>query len=278
MSELIKLNIDLSRVSKYKKLSSDTETFLDQNAVMIVPSLYHDQLLTSLNNLLKGYKVSGEHLDYFLFIVGQHFLLYQTILEQKKDALESNEPLRFIEQYLIQTEFINSKAKTKELANTKLNSRSIELVYPGFKSDIRLHNTDLVVRGIYQLFKSQYTQPLKELLRPYNDMPPLKIISQLVKENNYLIQYATHYFIPEIVTDILDYLNTHLSGQLVRKQYLFIFDLIFLCGVFTLEDDQDTQEYDLTTEFKIPFYPSTEKTGYVTKILQRYRKYIRENP
>ena len=278
MSELLKINIDPSRVSNYKKFSGDTEIFLDQNAMMIVPSLYHKQLLKSLNNLLTSYNVAGEHLDYFLFIIGQHYLLYQTILEQKKDALESNEPLKFIEQYLIQTEFIKSKAKNKEVANIKLKSRYIELVYLGFKSDIILHNTDFVVKGIYKLFKSQYTQPLKELLRPYDDIPPLEIITQLVKENNYLIQYATHYFIPEIVTDLLDYLKTHLSGQLVRKQYLFIFDLIFLSGVFTLEDDPDTRDYDVTTEFKIPFYPLTEKTGYLKKVLHRYKKYIKKNP
>ncbi|MBB2151713.1 hypothetical protein [Pedobacter gandavensis] len=280
MSELLPINIDLTKVEKYKKLKSVAPTFLDKYATVIIPEEHQEALLTSLKNLLTSYNVDHEHLDYFLYIIGQHYQLLEIITEQKTDALECDEPLHFLQGYLQQTEEIKKMCKTDEAVNKQLNNRYIEVISPEFKSKppVRLHNTDFVVKGVYQLFKQKYPHSLKELLTPYDDIPPLAVVNDLVKENDYIIKYATHYFIPEIVIDIVDYMNLHMEGQLSRKQYLFIFDFIYLWGVFLLVEEEDSQDYGVTTEFKVPTYPTTEKTAYLKKVIHRYKKHIKSNP
>lgn len=279
MSELLPVNIDLSKAKKYKKLKSQAPTFLDKYATVIIPHEHQETFLASLKNLLTSYAVDHEHLDYFLYIIGQHYQLLELITEQKTDALECYEPLHFLKGYLQQTEEIKKMYKSKEAVNKHLNDRYIEVISPEFKSKppVRLHNTDFIVKGIYQLFKQKYTHSLKELLTPYNEIPPLTVVNDLVKENDYIIKYATHYFIPEIVIDLIDYMNTYMEGQLSRKQYLFIFDFIFLWGIFVLVEEEDTQDYEVTTEFKVPSYPTTEKTAYLKKVIHRYKKYIKNN-
>jgi len=277
MSELLPINIDLTIVSKYKKLTSEESTFLDKHAVLFVPSQYHDRLILSLKGLFTSYKLDTDHLDYFLYIIGQHYLLYQSINEQKIDAVECYQPLNFLHGYVKQTEDLNKLYKKESTLKVKLNERYLEVVHPDLinKHPIKLQNTGFVVKAIYQLFKSQYNFSLKEILRPFDDIPPLSILTQLAEENEYIIDYATHYFIPQIILDLSDYIEFHVEGKLSRKKYAFIFDFLFLWGVFTLNQSEETMHYDVTTEFKLPFIPVTEKADYIKKVLHRYKKYIK---
>lgn len=279
MSELLPINIDLTKVEKYKKLKSEAPTFLDKYATVIIPQEHQEAFLASLKNLLTSYNVDHEHLDYFLYIIGQHYQLFEIITEQKTDALECHEPLHFLKGYLQQTEEIKKMYRTDEAVTKQLNNRYIEVISPGFKSKppVKLHNTEFLVKGLYQLFKQKYPHSLKELLIPYDDIPPLPVLNDLVKENDYILKYSTHYFIPEIAIDFVDYMNTYMENQLSRKQYLLIFDFIYLWGVFILVVEEDTQDYDVTTEFKIPSFPTTEKTAYLKKVIHRYKKYIKNN-
>ncbi|TCC98045.1 hypothetical protein [Pedobacter psychroterrae] len=277
MAELLPINIDLTIASKYTKLTNETPSFLDKTAALFVPEQYHERLIQSLKQLLTDYKLDHKHLDYFLYIIGQQYLLYEVIDEQKIDALECFQPLRFLQSYIIQTEDIKRTSKTEAALNKKLNSRYIEVVSPAIKSatPIKLSNTDFVVKAIYKLFKEQYDHSLKELLREYDTLPPLKVINELVKENDYIVNYATRYFIPQMVLDLLDYINDNVDGKLSRKQYTFIFDLIFLWGVFVLVEEEDTEYFEVTTEFKPLTIASTEKTDYLKKVIHRYKKYLK---
>lgn len=284
MANLLEIHIDASRVNKYKKLKIETTSFLDSKAFILIDSYFQDKMLESMKKLLSTYKVDHEHLDYFLFIIGQHYYLYETLDEQLQNSVECHEPLKFLQSYLVQTESfktqgIKADAENKEeLIKQRLNNRYIEIVNPLFKNEtpIRLHNTDFVVKGIYQLFKKQYNYSLKELLKPHKEIPPLNIVNQLVEENDNLINYATRYLIPEISLDLIDYLNTYMVGQLSRKQYLFLFDLLYLYGIFLLDDNEDTYDYKVTETFEVPDYPNTEKTAYLKRVIHRYNKYIKQ--
>lgn len=280
MAHLLEIKIDSSRVNNYRKLKSETPSFLDRKAFILIDSYFQNKMLESMKKLLTTYKVDHKHLDYFLYIVGQHYQLYELINEQKIDAVECYEPLHFLQDYLQQTEEIKRMCKTDDAVNKQLNNRYIEVISPEFKSKppVRLHNTEFLIKGIYQLFKQNYPHSLKEPLIPYDDIPSLTIINDLVKENDYIIKHATHYFIPEMVIDLVDYMNTYMQGQLSRKQYLFTFDFIYLWGVFILVEDEDTQDYDVTTEFKTLSIPDTEKTAYLKRVIHRYKKYIKNNP
>lgn len=275
----IDISINSERLEKYRKHKGNM-SFLDSTAILFVPEQFHPALFNSLNHLLISYKVNSDHRDYFLYIIGQHYLLYQSINEQKIDAVECYQPLNFLHGYVKQTEDLNKLYKKESTLKTKLTERYLEVVHPDLinKHPIKLQNTDFVVKAIYQLFKSQYDFSLKEILRPYDNIPPLSILTQLVEENEYIIDYATHYFIPQIILDLSDYIEINVDGRLSRKKYAFIFDFLFLWGVFTLNESDETMHYDVTTEFKIPFIPITEKADYIKKVLHRYKKYIKTHP
>lgn len=280
MPELLPINIDLAIASKYKKLTSEESTFLDKHAALFVPSQYHERLILSLKALFNSYKLQTDHLDYFLYVIGQHYLLYQSINEQRIDAIECQQPLNFLKAYVKQTEDLTREYPNKLSLKKRLKDRYLELVLPEVPSKypIMLHNTDFVVKAIYHLFKSKYHISLKDRLSSYDVIPPLSILNELVEENNYIINYATHYFIPQIILDLSDYIEINVDGRLSRKKYAFIFDFLFLWGVFTLNQSEETIHYDVTTEFKLPFIPVTEKADYVKKVLHRYKKYIKSHP
>nr|WP_294875356.1 hypothetical protein [uncultured Pedobacter sp.] len=284
MADLLEIKIDSSRVNNYRKIKSETPSFLDRKAFILIDSYFQDKMLESMKKLLSTYKVDHEHLDYFLFIIGQHYYLYETLEEQIQNSFECHEPLKFLQSYLVQTENLKTEGikedseNKEELIKQRLDNRYLEIVNPLFKNEIpiRLRNTDFVVKGIYQLFKKQYNYSLKEVLKPYEEIPSLNIINQLVEENNNLINYVTRYLIPEISLDLLDYLKTYMVGQLSRKQYLFLFDLLYLYGIFLLDDNEDTHDYKVTETFEVPDYPSTEKTAYLKRVIHRYNKYIKQ--
>lgn len=277
MFELITLDIDLQRVEKYKTFHTSEPSFLDKSVFIYIPSQYHETFRSSLKELLFTFKVDPLHSDYLLFIVGQHLSLLQTVQEMQLNASESVEPLRFLKAYLLQRKEFERPNRSKENIDKALKSRYLELVSPIYKSKhpIKIGNTDLIVKAIFQLFKSKYEYSLKEQLEQYDDIPSLDIIGKLLDENEYILNYATHYFIAQITLDLIDYIESNVEGQLSRKKYLFIFDFIFINGLFYLETEREPL-YQVATDFKVPTYiPSTEKTLHIKTMLHRYRKYMK---
>ncbi|MBT2561130.1 hypothetical protein J7E50_09835 [Pedobacter sp. ISL-68] len=276
MFDLIPVNIDTDKVAKYRKYVDTTPTFLDHQAYTIIPSKYRDAYFGELKDLFSLYKVSEAHLDNFLYIIGQHFFIYEIIKEKKADAIECYEPLKFLHSYQLQTQHLTNKAKSESALKDKLASRYLEVILPNYSDDnpITLSNTDFVIKAIYQLFKKQYQFSLKELLADYDDIPSLEVLTKLLNETKYMLDHATHYLVAEIAEDLLDYMNSHMIGELSRKQYLFIFDIILLSGVFIIVDDEESANFDVTTDFKPTYIPNIEKTTYLKRVVKNYRKHL----
>ncbi|RYF17063.1 MAG: hypothetical protein EOO42_16085 [Flavobacteriales bacterium] len=276
MFELIEVKIDPDKVAKYRKYDSTSPTFLDTKAYTLVPSEYRKPHFAELDSLFIRYKVASVHLPNLLYIIGQHLFIYQIIREKKASALECYESLKFLHSYQFQTNQIVTKSKNESVRTTKLASRYFEVKLPNYKDDapITLGNTDFVVKAIYQLFKQKYDFSLKHLLIDHDDIPPLEILTKLLNDTKYLLDHATHYFIAEITEDLLDYLNTNMAGELSRKQYLFISDLLLINAVFHLADDKETEVFELTTDFKPENLNNISKTTYLKRVLKNYRKHL----
>lgn len=280
MFELIEVKIDTDKVAKYRKYDSTSPTFLDYKAYTIILSQHLEAYFKELSVLLNRYKVSEIHRDNFLYIIGQHFFIYEVINEKKADAIECFEPLKFLHAYQFQNQQLAKTFKSESSLKSRLSSRYLEVKLPHYKDDntITLGNTDFVVKAIYQLFKKQYQFSLKEMLADYEDIPSLAILTDLLNEVNYIINHADHYLVAEIAEDLLDYMNNHMIGELSRKQYLFIFDLMLISGVFLIVIDADTKQFMEDDEFTLHQLEPTIKVAYLKKLVKNYRKSTKNHP
>lgn len=276
MFYLIPLDLDQQRTKPYKKYNSETHSFLDGKAYIATPPNEQQWYFNELQKLSSRYNVKEEHFEYLVYILGQHFLNYQTVEEKKIDAFECYEPLRFLKLYLEQEQTIIKTSKSEEALKSNLSSRFIEVHSPRYKSDppITLSNASFIIKAIYQLFKEQHHYSLQELLEPYDDIPKLEIINKLYNKTEYIVNHATHYFIAEITEDLLDYMEKYMTKDLSRKQYLFIFDLLLLSNVFTFIDDEESQFFQQDPSYSLNNLEATIKTAYIKRIVKNYRKYM----
>lgn len=279
MFYLLPLELDQERTANYRKYQSETPSFLDHKAYLAIPPQKQEQYLTNLEHLFNKYKVKEEHLEYLLYIIGQHFFIYQTIIEKKADADECYGPLKFLQSYQLQTQSIIKLSKDESAFKSKLNNRYIEVISPDYKADtpITLSNADFVVKAIYQLIKNRYSFSLKQLLINYEDIPPIDIINNLLNEVEYIINHATHYLVAEIAEDLLDYMSRYMIGELSRKQYLFIFDLLLISNVFSLVNDEESQSFNSDISFFLNEVEETTKTAYLKRMIKNYRKFTKNH-
>lgn len=278
MFELIPLEIDSSKVAKYRKYDDTKPSFFDNKAYTLISSSHQLQYIDALEKLFKLYKLADSHFHNLLYIIGQHLFIYQYLEEKYLDALECKEPLDFIKGYLEQTNSLIKRSKSEDALKSKLKCRYIELANPFVKSDtpIKIGNADLVIKAIYQLLRKKHYYSLMQLLEPYEEIPPIEVIDELLKEINYTINYRS-YFLAEIAEDILDYTIIHLNKELSRKQYLFIFDLLQISYLFTLSDDEEAKSFEMESPFVPAYTDSTTKTAYLKKIVRNYRNYTKNN-
>ncbi|MDQ8005497.1 MAG: hypothetical protein REI64_11910 [Pedobacter sp.] len=249
---------------------------MDKYAHTLICEEYQEQYFNTITQIFERYKLPQIHKVDLIYIIGQHLFIYQYLDEKYLDALECKEPLDFIKGYIEQTNFISKTSRSEDALKSKLNARYIELVNPSIKNDtpIKIGNADLAVKAIYQLLRKQHYHSLMQLLEPHEEIPPVEVIDELLKEVNYIINYRS-YFVAEIAEDILDYTNTYLEKELSRKQTLFISDLLIVSDIFQLASDKENQLFELTTNFNKENIDNLQKTAYLKRTLKNHRKFIK---
>lgn len=275
MSILLETDFDLSRATKYNKLKSDSDTFLKNKISLLIESVHHPKLFQALGDLFDAHHIIEQEAAEILYIIGQHILLYEAMEQNILDAIECEEPLHFLHSYIEQLDTIYKKSRTPEIAEKRINESYLQIIFPfsGKVAPAKLSNTHHLIKVIYASFKTDYPQALKELLAPYKELPNLEAISEIKNSNNRMLNYVSNNLIPELALDLLDYFETIIPKKLSRKRYYFIFELLYLSGIFYLENREKILDYEVPKDFQLLKVVETEKTAHIKTALHRYRKY-----
>jgi hypothetical protein len=279
MSILLETDFDLSRVTKYNKLKSDSDSFLKNKIPLLIESVHHPKLFQALGDLFDAHHIIEQEAAEILYIIGQHILLYEAMEQNILDSVECEEPLHFLHSYIEQLDIINRKSRTPEIAEKRINESYLQIVFPfsGKIAPAKLSNTHHLIKVIYASFKTDYPQALKELLAPYKELPNLEAISEIKNSNNRMLNYVSNNLIPELALDLLDYFETIIPKKLSRKRYYFIFELLYLSGIFYINERETVLDYKVTNKFKLLKIIETEKTGYIKTSIHRYKKYMKNH-
>lgn len=273
---LDKETLSKDTINSYCKYEDITELF-ETKAFSLVKESQQLAYLEALEALFINYKLGEEHLSNIHYIIGQHLFIYLTIEEKRMDALEASELLLFLKNYHLQNDELKQKYKRIETQVIEDLNRTVEFKTKNYTTayPIKLHDVHFIARGIYKLFRTQSYIHLKETLEPYEEIPSLQVVEELVIKNQYIIDYPDKYLLAELIQDLLSYLQT---SDIVNK-YRFIFDILFISQIFNL-DSKATKDIEVLINDS-RFNPSaiipTFKTSYIKDILKAYKIYIKRN-
>ncbi len=273
---LDKQTLSQGTITKFAKYDGRTVLF-EEKAFSIIREDQQLIYIEALEVLFNSYNLPDYHFSNIHYIIGQHIFIYSTLEEKRKDALEASELLLFLKNYHLQNEELKRLYPSPVPQMLEALNRTVEFKTKSYTSahPIKLHDVHFIAKGIYQLFRGQSYLHLRETLEPYEEIPPLEIVKELVDKNQYIIDYPDRYFLAELVDDLLIYLE----DVKIANKYRFVFYLLFMSQLFHL-DSKASKDIEVLTK-NDRFDPSgiilTYKTSYIKDILKAYKTYIKRN-
>ena len=176
--------------------------------------------------------------------------------ERFKEAVKDKKPIE-----------IDTYAKVK----FELAALPIELVYP----DI----SQITFKALYQHFRS-YDNFLRQSLHPYKLPPSAEILNNLRSELGEQREYSMQFDVIQLIEQLKEYINEHLSSQLSRRVNYFIFELLYLFNIIRyagkVGGEQSTKfalsEAFTTSKFTPLIMEPKSKSKYITTIVANASK------
>lgn len=176
----------------------------------------------ALSELMKRYKIpEEEHLGNLLVIATVFWIELEGRTEQLLDFYETYPVLKFLKEYKeIEELFMKKPALHKvfnEQASFQMNIGSEKIVFndSGF--------THFMVKSLYRNFREQIHNNITWSLGDRNVIPSAQELDFVIKSTD-----PNRGALTVTIAYLLWYIQNHMKGLLVRKEYRFIFDLLNL--------------------------------------------------